>query len=410
MSPSYNRDVNYLRPIITLVSFDKFDIILYSVQPISIMKILHLFKTFFPESFGGIQEFIKIIATQTAQLGVHNTVLTPSLRPAIEKDNSAFPFEVIRTPQTFEYASCPVSFKMLKVYREIIHQFDILHFHYPWPFGDFVSLIHPVKPLKILVTYHSDIVHQQKLKWLYNPLMKLFFSKVSTFVVSSPNFLNSSKDLEPYRKKSVIVPFGLPQPDVSSEHIQKWRKKVGENYLLFIGQFRYYKGVTVLIEAIEKFPVPTILIGNGALENEIRHQIQQRNLNKYILLLGSVSDLDKYALLYLARALVLPSIARSETFGLALLEGAMMGKPLISTELATGTSYINQQGVTGLIVPPRDPLSLSQAIRQIFSNDALCERMGQASYNHYLSDFTVKKMTQAYMEIYNALVSSKARS
>ena len=71
-----------------------------------------------------------------------------------------------------------------------------------------------------------------------------------------------------------------------------------------------------------------------------------------------------------------PSHLRSEAFGISLLEGAMFGKPMISSEIGTGTSYINIAGETGLVVPPNAPQALHEAMRQLWEHPEQAAQMG----------------------------------
>jgi glycosyltransferase involved in cell wall biosynthesis len=73
-----------------------------------------------------------------------------------------------------------------------------------------------------------------------------------------------------------------------------------------------------------------------------------------------------------------PSHLRSEAFGISLLEGAMYGKPMISSEIGTGTTYINIDQQTGLVVPPSDPQALREAMRTLWDDPQLAQEMGSA--------------------------------
>ena len=67
-------------------------------------------------------------------------------------------------------------------------------------------------------------------------------------------------------------------------------------------------------------------------------------------------------------AIVFPSHLRSEAFGISAGQGAMYGKPMISSEIGTGTSYINNHNETGLVVPPSNPQAFREAMRTLWEN------------------------------------------
>ncbi|MEJ2613012.1 MAG: glycosyltransferase, partial [Candidatus Thiodiazotropha sp.] len=107
----------------------------------------------------------------------------------------------------------------------------------------------------------------------------------------------------------------------------------------------------------------------------------------------------------LCRAVVFPSHLRSEAFGVTLLEGAIHSKPLISTEIGTGTSYINIDGESGFVVPPADAKSLREAMLRLAQDEALAQRMGRAARQRYETLFTGRVMGERYVGLYKRLLS-----
>src|SRR5581483_9882445 len=200
--------------------------------------------------------------------------------------------------------------------------------------------------LPAIVTYHSDIVRQRLLLHLYRPLMYRMLTRSYCIIATSPNYLATSAELQKFRDKVSVIPLGLdehsyPRPD--GNRVDKWRARLGADFFLFIGVLRYYKGLHILIEAAQRTAASIVIVGSGPIENQLRKKAQRMGI-KNVHFLGFVSEEDKIALLVLARALVFPSHLRAEAFGLSLLEAAMCGKPMISSEIGTGTSYVNIDG------------------------------------------------------------------
>jgi rhamnosyl/mannosyltransferase len=121
--------------------------------------------------------------------------------------------------------------------------------------------------------------------------------------------------------------------------------------------------------------------------------------------LGTLEDEDKAALLQLCYAIVFPSHLRSEAFGISLLEGAMFGKPMISSEIGTGTSFINIHGETGLVVPPSDPAAFRNAMSRLWSNPDMAADMGRSAEARYWELFTAEKMAAGYASLYRELLA-----
>ncbi len=187
---------------------------------------------------------------------------------------------------------------------------------------------------------------------------------MSRIVASSPNYLATSNVLKKNAHKVVVIPYGLDKatyPQPTPEKLAFWRAQLGQKFFLFVGVLRYYKGLHILLEAAQGTPYPVVIVGAGPVEQELKAQAAQLGLSN-VTFLGQLSDVDKVALLMLCYGVVFPSHLRSEAFGISLLEGAMYGKPMISSEIGTGTTFVNIGNETGLVVPPSDPAALRQAM------------------------------------------------
>jgi rhamnosyl/mannosyltransferase len=263
-----------------------------------------------------------------------------------------------------------------------------------------------------LVTYHSDIVRQKHLLRLYQPLKHRFLNSVDTIVATSPNYLASSAVLDRYRDKTRVITYGLDRntyPEPTQDLLDRWRARVGDKFFLFVGVLRYYKGLHILLDAVEKLDYPVVIVGAGPIEQELKAHAARLGL-KHVMFVGALDDPDKVALLKLCYAVAFPSHLRSEAFGISLLEGAMFGKPMISSEIGTGTTYINIDGETGLVVPPSDPRALGEAMRKLWENPALAADMGRRAAARYHELFTSEQMAASYAALYQELVARHAAS
>ncbi|RON74602.1 glycosyl transferase family 1 [Pseudomonas chlororaphis] len=374
------------------------------------MRVLHFFKTYLPDSVGGIEQVIFQLCESGAQQGIEGQVLTLSAdpRPAVLKLGQ---HEVHRAKLDIQFASTGFSYSVFKQFREMAAEADVVNYHFPWPFMDLVHFMSGMnKPC--VATYHSDIIRQRHLLKLYRPLMNRFLHSVDRIVAASPNYLHTSDVLQQFPDKTRVIPYGLdkagyPQPD--NERMARWRQRLGERFFLFVGVMRYYKGLHILLDALKDVDYPVVIVGAGPLEAELHAQaaaLGLRNLH----FLGRLGDEDKVALLQLSYAIVFPSHLRSEAFGISLLEGAMYGKPMISSEIGTGTSYINIHGETGLVVPPSDPLAFRAAMRQLWDNPEQAAQMGLKAEARYRQLFTADQMGQRWSELYQELLEEKALS
>ncbi|MBI3727605.1 MAG: glycosyltransferase family 4 protein [Burkholderiales bacterium] len=368
------------------------------------MKVLHFYRTYYPDTFGGVEQVIRQMAVGTTRLGVENEVLTLTRdadRPLIEFEGH----KVHRAHLNFEIASTGFSWSALSRFVELAKQVDVIHYHFPWPFMDIAHFLGRIKKPSV-VTYHSDIVRQKYLLKLYSPLKHQFLRDVDRIVATSPNYLATSPTLELYKDKTEVITYGLDNsiyPVPSAELLAKWRAIVGENFFLFVGMLRYYKGLHILLEAAAGTDIPIVIVGDGPEEIELKRQAESLQL-KNVHFLGALPEPDKIALLTLCYALAFPSHLRSEAFGISLLEGAMYGKPMISSEIGTGTTYINVAGQTGMVVPPSDPAAFRQAMEYLLAHPQEAAQMGINARQRYLDLFTADKMASNYARLYQQVI------
>ncbi len=367
-------------------------------------KVLHFFKTYYPQTMGGIEQVIFQLAEGGTSHGVQAEVLYLS-RGGSARGEPVANHLTHRSQLDLELASTGFSLSAFRDFAELAKQADLIHYHFPWPYMDLVHFATRLRKPTV-VTYHSDIVKQKTLLRLYQPLMHRFLSSVDRVVATSPNYVESSPVLQHYLNKVSVIPIGLDRatyPLPTAERLAYWRSRLGERFFLFVGALRYYKGLAFLLEALRSTPLPVVIVGSGPLEAELKDQARGHGLTN-VHFLGSLPDEDKVALLSLCYGLVFPSHLRSEAFGISLLEGAMYGKPMISCEIGTGTTYINIAGETGLVVPPADPMALGQALRTLWDQPAMAAEMGRRALLRFEQQFTAETMVSSYATLYRSLL------
>lgn len=368
------------------------------------MHVLHIYKTFYGNGFGGIEQVIRQLASELRGEGVKLSLVTLGGKGGEPEVFEQDGITIHRFPTDVEVASNGFSLSAIRHYRAIAATADVLHYQFPWPSGDLLHQFAP-KHVPALVSYQSDIVRQKLLKIAYAPLMEVFLRQMDAIVASTPNYIASSPVLPRFKDKLHCIPIGISEelyPVPSASSLADWQKRLPKDFFLFVGVLRYYKGLHTLVEAARKTGLPVVIAGSGPQEEELKQQAAGLENVHFI---GRVSDEDKMALLRLCRAFVFPSHLRSEAFGISLLEAAMTGKPMISCEIGSGMSYINQAGETGLIVPPESPDDFAAAMATLAQDDARCAQMGKAARARYETVFTAKTMAQSYLALYRKLVA-----
>lgn len=368
------------------------------------MKVLHFFKSYCPDTMGGIEQVIFQLAEGGVRHGIEAEVLYLSKRGAARNEPLG-QHMTHRSKLNLELASTTFSLSALADFIELARQADVIHYHFPWPFMDLVHFFASTgKPA--VVSYHSDIVKQKYLLKLYQPLMHKFLSSVDAVVTSSPNYADSSAVLRQHKERVYVIPFGLDEatyPVPTEARLAYWLDRYGQRFFLFVGVLRYYKGLTWLLQAAALNGLPVVIVGGGGIDAELKAQAAALGV-EHVHFAGRVDDADKVALLMLCYAFVFPSHLRSEAFGISLLEAAMYGKPLISCEIGTGTSYINQAGETGLVVPPADPSALCAAMTALWEDPQMAHAMGKQARLRFEQVFSAEQMVSAYAHLYRCLL------
>ena len=173
--------------------------------------------------------------------------------------------------------------------------------------------------------------------------------------------------------------------------------------MLFVGVLRYYKGIDYLLEAMRRIPARLLVVGDGPMGQELRGRAAKLELGDRVCFLGSVTDDDLAAIYHIADVFVLPASERSEAFGLVQVEAMTCGVPVVCTELGTGTSFVNQHEVTGLVVPPKDPDALAEAITRLLRNPDERERLARGAVARS-AFFEADRMVTDILAVYDQLL------
>ena len=376
------------------------------------MKIVQTNKAYYPK-IGGIEKTIADLSEGFAEkFGEEVNVLTCSeiIRVGtVEKVINKVKVKYIPTYGFF--SSLPISpgyFKALTKYSG-----DILHIHEPFPLADISMLLYPKLKKnfsRIVVSWHSDIIRQKWALSIYKKYLFEFLGIVDKIIVSNSNLVKNSDFLPFFKDKIEVIPTGVnlgwvdsgQDSDALSKRITMSNKGT---IVLFVGRLVYYKGLEYLVDAINLVPDSSlIIIGSGQLKDKLINQINKLNLSSRIKIIPEVDDKTLHSYYKACDIFVLPSVEKSETYGLVQIEAMACGKPVICTELGTGTSFINQNEKTGLVVPPRNIEQLAEAINKLIKNIELRKHLGNQAKERAFGELTAEKMVEKTYKVYQDLL------
>ena len=371
------------------------------------MRVLHVFKTSSRVSFGGGETFIDRLCRHTGRLGAQNTVFALNPREASQTIQTP-DYRLIQMRQDFSFASTGFSIAGMAELSRQIGAHDVVHYHTPNPYAELLAAARQ-SATPALATHHADAVRYPLLRAPYAVLQRAFYARMDLIVATSSAYAATSPRLRGLSHKVTTIPIGISEGDLatpSAGEQQAWATRFSTPFVLFLGALRPYKGLPTLIEAVRGTEIPLAIAGTGELAGMVERELTRPGY-KNVTYLGAVSEEAKAALLSLCRCFVLPSINRAEAFGIGLLEASLSGKPLISSRLGTGTSMVNEHGVTGVEVSPGSATELKAALLRLLTEPETAAAMGAAARDRAGRLFTAERQARDYMDVYEALATAR---
>jgi rhamnosyl/mannosyltransferase len=284
---------------------------------------------------------------------------------------------------------------------------DILHLHMPNISVTWALLLPGARRLPWVIHWHSDIPATSKsrgIQWfyrLYQPLERRVLAHAQAIIATSPDYLASSEPLRAYREKCHVIPLGLAEhssPPAPIDDSLPLR-------LLAIGRLTYYKGFEYLLEALVNCDDAVLdLVGTGDREQSLKKQVIELGLQQRVRLRGPVSEGELEQLIDRCHCLCLPSIERSEAFGLVLLEAMQRGRPAIVTRVkGSGMTWVIDDQISGLHTFKEDASSLAMAINLLTHDRNQLRRLGLAARQTFLERFRIEESARAITSLYKRL-------
>lgn len=372
------------------------------------MKILQLGK-FYPPDMGGIQMVMYNLTEVLNKVeNVESDVLcsNTSYNYTEERKNT---YKIYRTKSLGIYFSTSISPQMIFKLREIIHDYDIIHIHLPDPMANLALFLTPIKNKKIIVHWHSDILKQKYILKLYQPLQSWLLRRADKIIVTSPKYAEGSISLQAFREKCIVVPIGIDQKRLkaTASKVKYIRDTYKNKKIIFsLGRLVYYKGFQYLIESAKYMSDNFIVLiaGSGPLESELQQSIEKHKLNTHVFLLGSVKDEDLGNYYAACDLFVLPSIEKSEAFGIVQIEAMSYAKPVVATNIpGSGVAWVNQDKYSGLNVSCKNPKALAEACHTILDDIKIYDDYGKKAHVRFLSLFQDTKMGESMIDIYKKI-------
>jgi glycosyltransferase involved in cell wall biosynthesis len=373
-----------------------------------LIKIIH-FGKYYPPDSGGIEAVTAGLAEGTASAGHEVSVVCFNKNNKQLKDISNG-VRIIRNRAKLVIASQPLGVRYLYWCLAASRDVDIVHVHVPNALAA-ISALFVKRKVRILVHWHSDVIEKGFLGVLSRPLETLLLRRAKAIIATSEAYMRSSRSLSPFLGKTIVIPIGIPDVTrrarcaVTPPLITDFLK--GRRFVLAVGRLVPYKGFSILIKAVHRLPsdVAVVIVGDGPLRHQLQDEINAAGLCHAVLLAGYIPDDGLQTLFSTATLFCLPSVSRAEAFGVVLLEAMSHGLPVVSTDIkGSGVSWVNRHGISGLCVPPEDPVALGEACSKVLTSLSLREELSKGARHRYLTKFTRASEIAKTIDVYKRLL------
>ncbi len=317
-----------------------------------------------------------------------------------------FPVTQLATPLTLRSAPiCPEIPLTIRASKA-----DLIHLHMPNPFGAAAYLASGHNG-PLIVTWHFDVVRQRLMKQLVKPLFKRILSRAWAVVATSPNIVESSELLQAVKSRVRVIPYGIdhePYDRCRESEVAAIRQRYGSKIVLGVGRLIYYKGFQYLLSAMSEVDAKLLIVGEGPLRDELQRQVQAEGTTNRVEFIGEKTP-EQLIPFYQACDVFALSSVRGEAFGIVQLEAMAAGKPVVNTKLDSGVPFVSRDHESGYTVSPRDSKALARAINRLLDDEPLRVRYGRQGKLRVQREFSVRRMTQATLKLYEEALSDTAR-
>lgn len=356
---------------------------------------------------GGVTVHISQLAHQFNNMGHKVAILaphSPSRRGA--EDVSFVPLgRSVPIPSGGSIARLSLSVWLHHKTRDLLRseQFDVVHVHEP---------LMPVLPLSVLQyskalnvgTFHAFYGRFRNYGWSH-PILKHWFKRLDGLIAVSPAACQYVSRFFPGDYS--IIPNGIDVDYFSAPREPIPEFNDGKLNILFVGRMEKRKGLRYLLEAYGKvkwdFPnIRLLVVGPGNLDKDCYRVLSERNLQD-VVFLGSVPYQQLPSYYHSAHICCVPATGR-ESFGIVLLEAMAAQKPIIASSIV-GYSAVLTHGEQALLVPPKDSVSLAEALATLIQDPGLREQLS-AKGRESVEQYRWEKVAGSVMDYYQHLMGN----
>lgn len=362
------------------------------------MRILQLGK-FYPIR-GGVEKVMHDLTTGLSEKGVECDMLCAAYTGKNRTIEIGKTSRIICCRTWAHIANTMISPELIVKSARICRNYDIVHLHHPDPTACLALFCARFKG-KVILHWHSDIIKQRFWLMFYLPLQKWMIRRADLVITTTPAYLEGSSYLKKVKDKSLYLPIGI-FPVSSQQDKEMQTLYPGKKIIFSLGRLVPYKGFKYLIRAARYLPEGYIVLigGEGPLKQALETEIETFGVVNKVKLLGRIREEDLPAYYHGCTLFCLPSVQKTEAFGIVQIEAMSCRKPVVATNIpGSGVPWVNKHGVSGLNVPPKNPVALAEAIMEVTKDEKTYMEYSQNAFERYNTVFTKQEMINRYLNI-----------
>lgn len=369
----------------------------------SMLKVLHIGK-YYPPHMGGIETHVQSLCRELCKRVDLRVLVSSDNARSVEEELEGV--RISRLPTRLTVASTPLCPAMIGAIRR--SDSDIIHIHLPNP-GAVLAYLASGHPGRLVITYHSDTVRQRILRSIFEPYLHLALKRSAAIIATSPDYRQTSQVLARYLDRCHVIPYGIALEQFERSDplaVAQVRARYGDRTVLSVGRLVYYKGFEYLIRAMQQVRGRLVIIGDGPLRRNLQQLCSTLGVADKVVFAGEIQNEAVAPYYHAAKVFALPSIARSEAFGIVQIEAMAAGLPVVNTRLDSGVPFVSLHNRTGLTVPPADPEALAAALNRLLDDDHLRSSFGRAAQLRARQEFCLDAMVSRTLAVYENILAS----